>query len=672
MRRLTKIFTEAIAMGGADALICLFFGLLFVGLFFGDGKQAVVEVYGAATVLIIWFFRMSWHGSSSRPLPRSILLSWAGVFIAPALSTITSDSVGFSLSWAVRLLCGYLIYGLFYEVASEKTEKLVSGGLLVFVSAASIISIVFMMTPGLQKVMPSMNLLGRSFGHNHLADLLVFISPLVWNRVVATPIIPGIGIIVLYAATLSSTLARAAWGLVSMFFVFAASRNRKMRAGYGFALVACLVATLGVFYFGKLFIGLTVKKTNLESYTRPRSGAVRFEYWRQAMEGFVARPITGNGPGTFSLVSSQYQRLPLSSSWFAHSQPLQILAEMGLLGIVAFGVLVFSHVRLWHKHRTMLRGNPTSMALLTGCALIIIYSLFEFVLDYFIVWLLFFAVAGFVTGRPQTMGRDARKGGTRTALIAVSVFYVLWISSNGVGLFTKRHDAAFFLAPFDSAQTLLYLEESGATQETGARIAQLFHKKNPQILEALSKNMQKKGATEEATRLSREAVLADPQNIEFVGWHFTRLASGDANAETIGKDLLLFLSRSTPKRLQPQINALLPQTQQLGELVGDLYRENPPPLREGYVSLVYLIGLKQILINVWGTEKLWRLAIDMNPDFAAMYIELAMYYQHARHNDSKAQEVLRECIKRESPRNQCLSFVGKDLLPPGDYYEALR
>ncbi len=666
------MFTGAITTSEAPPLISLFFGLLFAGLFFGDGKQAVVEVYGAATVLIVWFFRMSWHGPLSRTLPRSIMLSWVGVFIATALSASTSDSLGFSLSWCIRLLSGYLIYRLFYDVASEKTEKIVSGGLLAFVSGASIVSMVFMMTPGLQKVMPSMNLLGRSFGHNHLADLLVFISPLVWNRVVAAPIIPGIGIIVLYAATLSSTLARVAWGLVSVFFVFAASRNRKTRAGYKFVLVACLVVILGVFYFGKLFIGLTAKKTNVESYTRPRSGAVRFEYWRQAMEGFVARPITGSGPGTFSLVSSQYQRLPLSSSWFAHSQPLQILAEMGLLGIVAFGVLVFSHVRLWYRHRNILMGNQTSAALLTGCALIVVYSLFEFVLDYFIVWLLFFAVVGFVTGRPQIMSRVARKGGTRAALIIVSMFYVFWISSNGVGLFTKRYDAAFFLAPFDSVQTLLYLEESGTAKETGAQVAQLFHKKNPQILAALSKNMQKNGATEEATRLSREAAFADPQNIELVGQHFTRLASGDANTEIIGNDFLSFLSRSTPKRLQPQINALVAQTQQLGESVGNLYREKSPPLQEGYVSLVYLIGLNQLTLNAQATEKLWRLAIDMNPDFAAMYIELAMYYQHVRHSDEKAQRVLRECIKRESPKQQCAAFLDKDLLPPGDFYEALR
>ena len=116
----------------------------------------------------------------------------------------------------------------------------------------------------------------------------------------------------------------------------------------------------------------------------------------------------------------------------------------------------------------------------------------------------------------------------------------------------------------------------------------------------------------------------------------------------------------------------LPQTSNLGALLTDIYRTNPPRLREGYVSFLYLLGLRQIPTNMWETERLWRLAVDVNPDYAPLYIELAMYYQHIRHNDSKAQQVLRECIKHESPKEQCENAMNKELLPPGDYFDVLQ
>ncbi len=670
--RLAAIINAAKKESNTTWLIVIFFGLSFLGLFFGDGKQAVVEVYVAAVVLILWTLRLSWRGQISSGPPRFVSFAWAGVFAATILSAITSDSVGFSLSWLIRLLCGYLVYRLFYEVASEKKEAIFSGGLLAFVGAASIVSLIFMAFPAGQRFIPSMNLVSRSFGHNHLADLLVFVSPLVWNNLRVFPARPAAITVIVYTLLLFSTLARAAWALVTVFFAAAAHAAGKKRAVKAIVLSVCLFTVLIGGYFTVVYMGAPVKKNVLESYMRPRSATVRLEYWRQAMEGFIERPITGSGPGTFSLVSWRYQRVPFSASWFAHSQPLQILAETGVVGFAAFGMLLFAHARHVYVNRKKLETDKTAAALLMGCALIVIYSLFEFVLDYFIVWLLLLAVSGFVTGITDTEKRGGSAAGIQTALIVVSVYYLLWIGSNGVGLFTKRHDLAFYLAPFDSVQTLLYLEQSKSTRADAVWTARLFHRKNPQILEEISENMQNEGNTEDAIMFSRDAAFADPQNTERAGRHFSLLAPGNGNTDTMGKDFLFLLGRATPARLHSRIDALLPQTSNLGALLTDIYRTNPPRLREGYVSFLYLLGLRQIPTNMWETERLWRLAVDVNPDYAPLYIELAMYYQHIRHNDSKAQQVLRECIKHESPKEQCENAMNKELLPPGDYFDVLQ
>jgi len=656
----------------SERITVLFLGLSFFGLFFGDGKQAVVEVYVAAVVLILWALRLSWSGQISSGPPRFISFAWAGVFAATILSAIASDSVGFSLSWLIRLLCGYLVYRLFYEVASENKEALFSKGLLVFVGAASIVSLVLMVFPAGSRYIPSMNLVSRSYGHNHLADLLVFISPLVWNTMLVSPTRIFFITIIIYALLLFSTLARAAWVLITAFLMVAARATGKKHAAKGVILSVCLFIVLIGGYFMAVYVRAPVKKGVFESYMRPRSATVRFEYWRQAIEGFIERPITGSGPGTFSLISWRYQRVPFSASWFAHSQPLQILAEMGFVGFAAFGMLLFAHAHHLYVNRKMLETNKTAAALLMGCVLVIVYSLFEFVLDYFIVWLLLLAASGFVTGITDIEKKRASTVSIQAALIVVSVYYLLWIGSNGVGLFTKRYDIAFYLAPFDSVQTLLYLEQSKSTRADVVWITRLFHRKNPEILEEISKNMQNEGITEDAILFSRDAAFADPQNTERAGRYFSLLAPGNGNTEAMGKDFIFLLGRATPTRFQSRVNALLPRANTLGALLTDMYRTRPPRLHEEYVSFLYLLGLKQILTDIRGTETLWRLAVDIRPDYAPLYIELAMYYQHIRHNDSKAQQILRECIRQESPKEQCEDVMNKELLPPGDYFDVLQ
>ena len=672
MRRNTIAVISAVTQATKpDWLIVLFFSLSFIGLFFGDGKQAVVEVYVAAVVLILWVIRLSWGGQISSGPPRAISFSWAGAFAATILSAITSDSAGFSLSWLIRLLCGYLVYRLFYEISSHGKEALFSKSLLVFVGAASAASLILMVFPVESRFMPSMNLVSRSYGHNHLADLLVFVSPLVWTGLLGSPPRASFITTLVYVLLLFSTRARAAWALVAGFFAVAFRAAGEKHTAKTTLLSACLFGVLTVVVMA-VYTTTTEKKSVLEAYVRPSSAIVRLEYWRQAVEGFIERPVTGSGPGTFSLVSWRYQRVPFSSSWFAHSQPLQILAEMGIVGFAAFGMLLFVHVRHVYVNRKKLGADKTATALLIGCALVVVYSLFEFVLDYFIVWLLLLATTGLITGITDTGNKKVSIAGVQAALIIIAAYYLLWIGSNGVGLFTKRYDIAFYLAPFDSVQTLLYLEQSKSTRPDVVWVARLFHRKNPEILEEVSKNMQIKGITQGAILFARDAAFADPQNTERAGRLFSLLAPGNGNTETMGKDFLLLLGRATPARFRSRINALAPQTSILGTLLTDMYRTRPPRLREGYASFLYHLGLRQIPTDMWETERLWLLAKDVSPDYAPFYIELAMYYQHIRHNDRKAQEILRECVKRKSPKEQCESVMNKELLPPGDYFDVLQ
>lgn len=651
-----------------DRFVFGFFVLLFLALFFGDGKQAVVEVYGAAVVLMIWFFRLSQISAPIGKLPRLIANSWIFVFIAATLSTLTSDSVGFSISWGIRLLSGFLVYQVFYDLSSARIETAVSRSMIAFAAASTATSLIFGLFPWFQSVLPSMNLISRSYGHSHLADLLVFVFPLVWGTVVSQPFFRGAAVMLLYSGALLFTLARAAWIVVFGGVFVSAFYLRKIQIKALLVLTLCFGIVLCAVFFGKSY--LIKKGAPLQSYTRPESVAFRVEYWNQALKGFMERPITGNGPGTFSLVSTRFQKHPFSASWFAHSQPLQLLAEQGVVGFLAFGGLLLSHVLIWYKERSKFKKGATTEALILGCALVVGYGLFEYVLDYFVIWIMLFAVAGLITGRIAEKKAEPGAIGVKIALIVIGVYYILWVSSNGVALLSKKYDSAFLLAPFDAPQTLLYLDKNtGSLGHTTRSLALFFHKRNPQILDALSKDAQKTGDHDKSLALAKLALYADPQNLELLSRYFS-LHSLSGSTYT-GEEMLEFLKHALPDRYGSYAESFSPYVKEINDATHDIFT-TPEPLHEGVVSLLYLIGLKQLHDRPHITLLFWNLAKDISPDYAAMYIELAMYYQHIEHNDKKAQEVLRECATRESPRDQCRAFFDTELLPPGDFYEAMR
>lgn len=653
-----------------ELMAALFFFLVFLGLLLGDGKQGLVEVYGVAATLILWVFHVIYNKSKPAPLPRQIFYSWALFVVVAIISTVTSISIGYSFSWVVRLLSGYVVYRLFVDVAPTVNERFFSRCLLALVYAAGALSLGYHIFPGVRAVIPSMNLLSANFGHSHLADLLVFVFPLMLLEVFSARAKLGWGALILYLLMLFSTIARAAW-LIVLFYALFVFRSVYKTGLYKKALhIILLLGTAGIFYVG--YIGVAARGNTLtkELYTRPRSLDVRMMYWQQAIDGFIDSPILGNGPGTFSLVSLRHQRAPLSSSWFAHSQPLQVLAEMGLVGVAAFGFLIFSHIRFWYRHRAFLYNNPTRRSLLWGVVLVFIYSCFEFVLDYFVVWLLFWAATGFITGSIKEARAGRHDNSAGLAVVAISVFYLFWVAGSSVGIFMKRYDAAFFLAPFDTTQALIYV--GGVVQNKhpiGEGLVRVFHKKTPRVLYEVSKQKKDEGDYEAYGYYGKETVFADPQNIEYVTQYLSYLASLDTDRS--GKEVLLLLRRALPKRLDNQIAALRPYTREIGESVRHYYGRERPRLRERYLSLLYVIGLYHWQNNPHLTLSLWTLAKEVLPDFGAIHIEIARLYQHGMHDDAGAQEVLQKCVTYKSARKQCIDFMNKELLPPGDFYDAL-
>jgi O-antigen ligase len=160
---------------------------------------------------------------------------------------------------------------------------------------------------------------------------------------------------VLLACTTALTLSRGAWlGLAAGLGVGLAFVGN--RTGLRPSRGAAIVATAGVIALSAVALvagwadPFVARFRELLSPVQG-SGISRLEIWKLALALWRDRPLLGQGPDTFALVSTQFQTPALwRYEWggvadHAHSIYLHALATRGALGLVAAGAAVLALVR---------------------------------------------------------------------------------------------------------------------------------------------------------------------------------------------------------------------------------------------------------------------------------------------------------------------------------------
>ena len=95
---------------------------------------------------------------------------------------------------------------------------------------------------------------------------------------------------------------------------------------------------------------------------------MRLNYWKDTLRIIKASPLTGVGLGNFNLAQSRY----------AHNSYLQIWAEMGILGIIAFIWLIGSVFKsVFNSMKTSPNKNQI-IVLITGAVIFLIHNLIDF------------------------------------------------------------------------------------------------------------------------------------------------------------------------------------------------------------------------------------------------------------------------------------------------------
>jgi len=340
------------------------------------------------------------------------MLLWAAVFAAYAVSTVFSDSIGYSISSVVRLCMGFLVYCLFYSLSSSKISHIFTIGTVVFAGLAAVVAAAYTLFPSLAGGLPSMNLLYASYGHNQLAGLLLFGIPLVIGEVTPIPSWCKKALFVLFLSGMVFSFARGAWILLATYFAFLLITKRLVGKFNTSIVILFIGAVAGLlvtmFLLAPRFADNPPIMNNDWFYKqtiKPPIYESRIQYWLQALRAIRERPIFGSGPGTFYLQSKRLQNAPLSYSWFAHSFPLEILVELGVLGAIPMFFLLFHHgKKIIRGFRAGSDGQDTRYGapLALGAGLTLAYSVYEYNMNYLVVWLLFWATLGVVSRRKDT------------------------------------------------------------------------------------------------------------------------------------------------------------------------------------------------------------------------------------------------------------------------------
>jgi hypothetical protein len=176
------------------------------------------------------------------------------------------------------------------------------------------------------------NIFVQYWGHSYVSDYIVLSIPIVIHhlnnrhRVLSFSLLFLLGLALFFSNSRSSIVAL----IVGLSFLSPPHPTKK------------IVRNISLFCLGTALLYIFLFSNNLKSPNGSRP-----EYWTQAIQGFLASPLVGNGPGNFNILNRLYRHNLTSSSNYAHNSFLESLSANGIF----FTSIVFIVIGLGLKHQ---------------------------------------------------------------------------------------------------------------------------------------------------------------------------------------------------------------------------------------------------------------------------------------------------------------------------------
>jgi O-antigen ligase len=301
--------------------------------------------------------------------------------------------------------------------------------------------------------------------HRHdLTSLLVMLAPAIWLqrgsgplRILLTAVLVGIGAAILMDGSRSVWLALAvATGATMLRPLVSVLRSRR-----GIAVAA--IAAASVIVIAAIMTGFADEV--VVRLTAVRSIDARTGQWSSALSLWQEHPIQGIGPGSFPFLLrlTDYHDSYVFVSRHPDNAAVQLIAEVGLLGVVAAGSVLASVGRLWR------RNSPATAAATWVLVYALVVSIgtnpfeYAFLMAPLVIWTSIGAPA-----KPGTVADSARPARARWVTPAIiAATGVIAVAQSAMVLAAFAYDAGSRAAREGSYTEARRMLDMAATLDPG-------------------------------------------------------------------------------------------------------------------------------------------------------------------------------------------------------------
>ena len=471
-------------------------------LLLGESYLDYILLGGISLFALRYSSQLDWSQFKKNKL---IGFLWLLFLLIMIISLFFSTNLPLSLAAMNRYLFSFVVFWLFLLL--KKTivnEQLIIQGLLLVSLVVTLLSLVFVFVPDWAYLIPGKNLLYASYGHNHLAVLLLLIIPSSWwlvNEYIRdNKSILWLGLPLFFTVSLLISFGRVAViiGMVQFFVIWQFWLKKNSFAKKKSHLINFLIKTIALFFSLALLTNIifsTIPFVNpsfscpVKSFEKQLCKTLmtetRPQYWNWAVQIIKDNPWMGTGPGTYGISSIKYHTFPYVASAYAHNSFLQAGAELGVLGGGLFAVLMF--FLLWKaagevKINQKIKHEEFSWqkAILLGIVSVFFNAFFDFdwqFIGIFSLTLIFLALLIRNYQEEQSLSQKLSLHLFKLfyfgAIVTLLFFSSLYVATDYL-IRLKQTDQAFNLFPYFHWHRKIYEKDSNVINNQFQKFIQIY------------------------------------------------------------------------------------------------------------------------------------------------------------------------------------------------------
>jgi O-antigen ligase/tetratricopeptide (TPR) repeat protein len=368
-----------------ESLVVVATAVILCALAVSDGGRDPFVLTATQVVTFIFLAILVGTGRIRRfAITLPLLAMVASIALTSIWAVRLEASIGALLQWTMYLA---IVLTIASTITSLAAARRLLDGLVVIASGLSLFAAFIFWGSG----NPQMRWYSTFYWPNPFAAFLLLVLPLALMRFLHAPrlrdaLAHGVTAALLLVA-LVFTYSRGAWIVLVAVAPLGVIILRPLRWGTVIGRIAMLGAFAGVMV---VTLPHAVAPANTAGALATRATSIvdrsdysiqgRLNFWRAGFAIFRDYPLVGTGPGTFAVVHAAYQKDVRYYARDAHNFYLQIMAEMGVVGLGALLVLGSSIWTMWGRTLRAARGKeeyPLLVGLGLGVLAFSLHSAFD-------------------------------------------------------------------------------------------------------------------------------------------------------------------------------------------------------------------------------------------------------------------------------------------------------